>query len=231
MRNPDFAHEAAGMLSIAHASEPRSLNQLVQLAAREVPGCSGAVAAVWRDGEPVLTAASHPDLAGLSELQHECGRGPAIDALAGDGPASCPDTLDEGRWPEYAAAALRRGVRCSVTLADRSGPTAVTLSLLGARPRDIDPAQIPLAELLTSVGAAALSNASEYGDAQRAVLQLRDAAESRTIVDQAKGILMRSLGCSADEALQRLRTISQTRNMRVTEVAQTVIGSRGTDAG
>ena len=63
MPTDDLAREAVKLLSIAGSSESRSLNQLVVLALREVPGCSGATAALWRDGEPVVRAASHPDAA------------------------------------------------------------------------------------------------------------------------------------------------------------------------
>jgi hypothetical protein len=222
---PDLAQEAAELLSIANTSEPRSLNQLVVLAARQVPSCSGATAVLWRGDEPTVRAASHPDLPQLDEVQLSSGRGPVLDALSGGGPASCPDTLAETRWPEYASAALRRGVRCCVTLVYRSDPDAVTLSLVGARPRSLEPGQ--LAELLTAFGGAVMGNAAEYGDAKRTALQLRAAAESRALVDQAKGMLMQALGCSADDALGRLRQISQERNLRVTDVARTIIDSRG----
>jgi ANTAR domain len=225
--NPDAPHQQAGLLNVTATSEPRSLRQLVEIAVRQVAGYSGATADLWDDGEPVLSATSHPELSGLTELQHECGSGPVIDALAGGGPVSCGDTLDEPRWPAYASGALRRGVRCSVTLAHRRGTMAVSLALMGARPRTFNPGQVPLAELLISFGGAFLSNASEFGDAQRAALQLRDAAESRAVVDQAKGILMQALGCSAEDALERMRHVSQTRNIRVTEVALTIIGDRG----
>jgi hypothetical protein len=224
MPRPDLAQEAAELLSIANTSEPRSLNQLVVLAARQVPACSGATAVLWRGTEPAVRAASHPDLPELDDVQLTSGRGPVLDALSGSGPASCPDTLAETRWPEYASAALRRGVRCCVTLAYRSDPDAVTLSLVGARPRSLEPGQ--LAELLTAFGGAVMGNAAEYGDAKRTALQLRAAAESRALVDQAKGMLMQALGCSADDALERLRQISQERNLRVTDVARTIIGSR-----
>jgi hypothetical protein len=222
---PDLAQEAAELLSIANTSEPRSLNQLVVLASRQVPACSGATAVLWRGSEPAVRAASHPDLPGLDDVQLASGRGPVLDALSGSGPASCPDTLAETRWPEYASAALRRGVRCCVTLAYRSDPDAVTLSLVGARPRSLEPGQ--LAELLTAFGGAVVGNAAEYDDAKRTALQLRAAAESRALVDQAKGMLMQALGCSADDALERLRQISQERNLRVTDVARTIIDSRG----
>jgi hypothetical protein len=223
----DLAKEAADLLSIANTSGPRSLNQLVALAARHVPACAGAAAIVWRSGEPAAHAASHPDLPGLVDAELGCGRGPAIDALAGGGPVSCPDTLEETRWPEYADAALRRGVRCSVTIAYRSDPGAVTLSLFSARPRSLESGQLALAELLTAFGGAVVGNAAQYGDARRAARQWRAAAESRALVDQAKGMLMQALGCSAEDALAKLREISQKRNLRVTDVAQTIIDSRG----
>ena len=82
MPRSDLAHDAADLLSIAKTTGPRSLNQLVALAARQVAACAGATAALWRSGEPVVYAASHPDLATLVEVELGCGRGPAIDALA-----------------------------------------------------------------------------------------------------------------------------------------------------
>src|SRR4029077_336838 len=174
---------------------------------------------------PLLRSPSHPDLPKLDDVQLSSGRGPLLDALSGSGPASCPDTLAESRWPEYASAALRRGVRCCVTITYRSDPDAVTLSLVGASPRSLEPGQ--LAELLTAFGGAVMGNAAEYGDAKRTALQLRASAESRALVDQAKGMLMQALGCSAEDALGRLRHIPRERTLRVTDVARTIIDSRG----
>jgi len=224
--SPDIAQEETGLLSIGDASEPRSLSQLVDLAARQVPACSGAGAILWRNGEPVVVAASHPSLPELIEVQVRCQRGPMLDALGGGEPVGCPDTLEETRWPEYASAALRQGVRCSLSLAYRSGSEAVTLSLFGARPRTLESDSIALAERLVAFGGSVVGFASEYGEARRAARQLQDAAESRAVVDQAKGVLMHALGCTAEEALQRMRQVSQARNMKVTEVATRVIDSR-----
>ncbi|HEY2443187.1 MAG TPA: GAF and ANTAR domain-containing protein [Streptosporangiaceae bacterium] len=225
----DLANEAADLLSVATASEPRSLNQLVVLATRQVRACSGATAGLWRDGEPVVLVASHPDLPELIEAQLSSGQGPVLEAVADGGPVSCPDTLAETRWPRYADAALRRGVRSSVTLSLRRGAETVTLSLYGARPRTLDSGQLDLAELLISIGHSVVGNAAEYGDARRTATQLRAAAESRELVDQAKGMLMQALGCTADEALRWLRRNSQERNVRVADIARRVIASDGTD--
>jgi len=227
--SPDLTHAAPGPPGTAETSEPRSLNELVTQAARQVPACSGAAAVLWRGGEPGALAASHPSLPELVEVQVSCCRGPVLDALSGDEPVSCPDTLDEPRWPEYADAALRQGVRCSLTLAHWSGTGAVCLSLFGARPRVLGPGSVAAAGRLVAYGGAAVGMAAEYGEAQRAAWQLRDGAESRAVVDQAKGVLMHALGCSAEEALQRMRQVSQARNLKVTEVATRIIDSRGRD--
>jgi hypothetical protein len=224
-------------------SASRSLNQLVGLVSRQVPGCSGATSAMWRDTEPVIRAASHPDLAELFELQLSTGSAPWLDALAGlespastgpasTGPAStgsvtCPDTLDEERWPGFAAAALARGVRCCVTVAQRSGDQALTLTMFGARPRSLDPDQLPLAELLVAFGGAVMGNADAYDGVQRTVYRLRDSVESSALLDQARGVLMHARGCSADDAWQQMRAMSAGQHITMTEVAQQVIESQG----
>jgi hypothetical protein len=217
------------LLRAAEASAPRSLNQLVADAVRQVPACSGAAALLWRDDEPVALAASHPSLPELIEAEVSSGRGPALDALRDGEPAGCPDTLQEDRWPQYASAALRQGVRCSLSLAHRSGAAAVCLSLFSARPRMLGPDSVAVAQRLLAFGTALVDVAADYGEARRAEYQLRDAAESRALVDQAKGVLIHALGCSADEAWQQMRQISQARNMRVTEVAARIVDSRGGD--
>jgi AmiR/NasT family two-component response regulator len=90
----------------------------------------------------------------------------------------------------------------------------------------LDPDQLPLAELLVAMGGAVIGNMSSYTDAERTALQLREAAESRALVDQAKGILMHALGCSADQAFERMREISQQHSLKVTEVARRIIDSK-----
>ena len=218
-----LAREAADLLSIADGADVRSLHRLSELSVRQVAGCSGATAALWRDGEPVELAATHPDLSALFDLCQEARTGPWTEALATGDTVYCADTLEDDRWPGYTSAALQRGVRCSVTLVHLFGPMTVTLTLFGARPRALDPAKVGVAELLIAFGGATLGNASMYGETQRTAHHLRESAESRMVVDQAKGILMHAMGCTAAEAFDRMRQISQTRHVKVTDVAATII--------
>ena len=135
-RGADLARSAAALLSVAVTSEPASLDQLVTLAARQVPACSGAVAAVWHAGEaePTAIAATHPVLPELVHVQVQCGRGPVLAARDSGGPVVTADTLAERQWPEYAGTALRLGVRCSVDAVYPAGGGAFSLSLVAARP-------------------------------------------------------------------------------------------------
>jgi hypothetical protein len=222
MPGSDLADRAAALLSLAAATEERSLSQLAALAASQVPGYIAANVTVWRGGELAGQAASHPEPSALTDVELASGRGPAIDATVAGGPATCPDTLTETRWPEFAAAAVEMGVRSSLAISYR-GTVVITLALYGVRPRALDPDQLPLAELLVAYGGALVGALSDYGDSRRVAVQLRDAAEARAVVDQAKGILMHALHCTADEALERMREVSQRSNLRATEVARRVI--------
>jgi len=82
-----------------------------------------------------------------------------------------------------------------------------------------------MADMLAAFGSAMLTNATAYNQAQRTASQLKDAVVARSLVDQAKGILMHALGCAADDALRRLRQESQRRHVKVTEVASEVVAA------
>jgi hypothetical protein len=216
------------LLDIGTASDARSLNQLAIAAVQGVPGCSASNVATWAAGEPVLIASTHPDLPRLEAVQHESGGGPVLVALAQPTePVSCADTLVEQRWTEYSAAALLVGVRCSLTFAHLAPGGALSLTLFGARPRCIDPRRAQLAEMLGALGGAVLGAVSQYDDARRTASQLKDAATARAVVDQAKGILMHAFGCSAEEALRRMRQTSQERNVRAIDVAREIVEAGG----
>jgi ANTAR domain len=230
-RNADLARAAGELLSLASTSQSRAMNLLVDIAARHVQGCSGATAVLWQDGEPATMAASHPDLSELADVQQRFARGPVLDALAEGAQVSCADTLTEVRWPEYASKALMLGVRSSLTLVNQSGSLALTLTLYATRPRLLDASKLPIGELLIAFGGAAVHNTSAYGAAQRTARQLTEGADSRAVVDQAKGILMAGLSCSAEDALAKMRQLSQANQLKVSEVARRIIESHELEVG
>jgi hypothetical protein len=225
----DLGLEAAELLSLS-SGEAKSLGKLAELAVRQVPGCAAAHATVWRDGELIGIAATHPQAAELADLEVNgrgpyLSRGPLTTAARSGKPVRSTDTLDEDRWPQWAGEALRRGVRGSVHLVRQVPPMTLVLALFGVRPSVLDADSVPIAEMLAQFGSAAFANNLVYGEAQRTATQLKDSVAARAVTDQAKGILMHALGCDAEEALAYLRRESQRRHMKVTEVAARVIAS------
>ena len=227
MSTDGLGREAAELFTGTDMSGAKSIRQLAELAARQVPACSGATASLWRGREALTMAASHPDLAELTSLQIETRSGPVVDAAFAGEVEACPDTLADGRWPEFATAALSKGVRCCCCLVHDFDDIVVVLTLYSVRPNSLDPDQLQLASLLAAFGAASVANASRYGEVQRTASQLQEALDARAMVDQAKGILMHALKCDADEAFERLRRISQTQHIKLTEVARQIVQAGG----
>lgn len=223
--------QAVGELSGLTSSAPhKCLRRLVELVAQAVPRCAGATSALWQHGELACSTATHPDLAALQDRQLARGTGPVLDAVRTGSPASCADTLAEldtrdgrPRWPEYAADALGIGVRCSATLVHRSGELLVTLTLYGTKPKALDPAAASLASLLTAIGGISLDNASRYEGSRRMASQLEEDLGARALVEQAKGLLMNALRCDEDEALARLRQLSEGRHIEIAAAARWLI--------
>ncbi|WP_307802056.1 ANTAR domain-containing protein [Actinomadura violacea] len=177
--------------------------------------------------EPLAAAASHPDLAEVTDRQLSRGRGPIFDVVLDRRTLSCDDILVETRWPEAVSDMLRRGVRCFTTSPHLNPPVLVTLSLYGVTPKALGHDRLALVSLLLAQGSATMSNAQQYDDVHRTAAQLQEAVEARAVVDQAKGILMHALSCSADEAFAEMRRISQTRHVKLTALAQRIVGDQG----
>ena len=220
----DLGHEAADLVSLANG-EAKSLNKLAEMAVRQVPGCAVAHATIWRDGELVGMAATHPDAAALADLAIMAGHGPLLTAVRDGKQVTCPDTLEETRWPRWSEEALRRGARCCVLIVRQVPPMTLVLALFGVRPGVLVADSAPMGEMLARFGGTVFANTLAYGDAKRTATQLKDSVAARAVTDQAKGILMHALGCDAEEALRHLRKESQRRHVKVTEVAAQIVAT------
>ena len=222
----DLARDAAQLFTVTDGSPVRALSQLTELVAARVRGCCGATATLWELDEVSAMAATHPELASLAEKQFSIGDGPIIAALRSCEPSVTANTLQEKRWPHFAAAALAAGVRSSTTQVHEYDSLTLTLSLYRVRPEAFELDQSPLVSLLAAFGTATVASAAEQVSVRRSAAQLEEAIRSRAVVDQAKGVLMQLTGCDADEAFGRLRRISQTQHVKMTEIARQVVETR-----
>ena len=63
---------------------------------------------------------------------------------------------------------------------------------------------------------------SHDADHAREIAQLREAIETRDVIGQAKGVIMVTMGCTADEAFELLRAQSQAENLKLVDIAAEV---------
>ncbi|WP_228973709.1 ANTAR domain-containing protein [Streptomyces sp. DH12] len=173
------------------------------------------------------TAATHPDLAALVAVQFAAGEGPVRAALDGGLPVEVHDLLHDTRWPAHRAAALRAGLRTSVTLPFRRPGGEVTLTLYGFHPGSLAGAAHGPAAALGEAAAAALARDDLHRAALAEIGHLEAALRSRPVIDQAVGVVVHALGCGPEEAHAVLRRVSQLTNRKLADVAAAVVRARG----
>jgi len=69
----------------------------------------------------------------------------------------------------------------------------------------------------------ALARFKQFQTLRQEVTDLREAMEARKLIERAKGILMRRLNLTEDEAFRRLQRQSQERNRKLAQVAEAII--------
>ena len=161
----------------------------------------------------------------IDQAQYADETGPCLDAyregriVRVDDPQAAAD-----RWPGYAAAATARGIRSTLSLPLRAaGETFGALNLYATQERGFDAVDESDAEMFATQVSVVLANASAYWDAFDLAQGLRQAMDSRAVIEQAKGKIIGANGCSADEAFELLVKASQRENVKLRDVARRVV--------
>ena len=63
----------------------------------------------------------------------------------------------------------------------------------------------------------------DLAEAQREIVGLRQALQSRSVIDQAKGLVRAWLCCEEDEAFEALTVASQRENVKVRHLAEKLV--------
>ena len=196
-----------------------TLQLAVDLAAELIPGCDYADIMFIRPGGTTTPVSSDPIAVALDQLQEEVGEGPCL-ATVGQQEAVVVDDLGtDVRWPEFGPRAVEMGVvsaACYQLFLHRNeGDRLGALNLFSSSPGVFDEWAVELGEVFAAHCAAVLASVIAQEGA-------RTALESRDVIGQAKGILMARHKLSASEAFDLLRRTSQSRHVKVRELAQLV---------
>lgn len=215
--------ELAGLL-LSSASFEELLQGVAELSVRTIAGVRTCGVTLSQDGH-VLTVASADELAvELDEQQYERDEGPCLQALYTGEVVESVDLAVEDRWDGYPAVAVGHGIRSVLsTPLIVDGKPVGALNLYAGAPDAFTDTDRRLALLLAGQAAIAVTAALRHYDEVTLSDHLRTALSSRSVIDQAIGIVMGQRRCTPDEAFATLRLVSQRRNIKLRVVAAELI--------
>lgn len=224
-------HDPLSALDTLHAlllSAPEVetfLQEVAVLAARLVSPVASVGITVHYGGD-LLTVATSDMRASLIDLeQYTVGDGPCLEALRTGEVVEVTDQLTDTRWNGYAPRARAQGVRstlCLPLLVDGRSMGALNLystdraNAFGDEIRE-------QATAFAGRASVALTLTIRHAEQASTSQQLEEALASRSVIDQAIGMLMAEQRCDAHTAFDLLRRHSQNHNRKLREVAEELI--------
>lgn len=194
------------------------LHDLLRATAGAVPGVRHAALSVLDRHSLPRVLVSTGDLSRrLESLQFALDEGPTLDAIRGADPVVVVRHDDLGRWQHFGPRACVLGMTSAVAARLRWNDRtmgALSVYFLGHEP--VPEAAVQLVSALATHAAATLTFA-------RKAEQLEFAMLTRQQIGQAVGVLMERCGLSPEAAFSYLRRVSQTRNVKLREVAQGLV--------
>jgi GAF domain-containing protein len=158
------------------------------------------------------------------QVEYDTEAGPCVQALRHGEQTNVPDLELERRWPAWSAVSSVLGFRSAAGIpAMIGGEHRLALNLYSTELDAFRGEPMRRAELFTEEVARTMPTALRLAEHVRMTGDLQEALASRSTIDQALGVLMAQNRCSRDEAFGILRRASQHRNLKLREVAGTVI--------
>jgi GAF domain-containing protein len=180
------------------------------------------------NGHPLTVASTDALAARVDEVQYGLDQGPCLHAMRTGTPVRIQELASDQRWAAYAAAALRHGVRSSLSLPLGTGSgTAGAFNLYSRVAGSFGDAATRRAERFAHNASGALAIAVRLAEHAALTDQLRASLASRAVIDQATGVLMGQRRITAAAAVAILRTTSQNRNIKLQALAAAIVEGAG----
>jgi len=201
------------------------LDELASLSARLIDPPASVGITLSRDGRPFTVVYSDDRAPQVDETQYVEGDGPCLETLRTGRVVQVKDQRLETRWGAYAHRAAEQGVCSSLSLPLMAGGATVgALNIYSFDRADAyNEEQRSRAELFAAQASTALTLVMRETERQETSTQLEQALSSRTVIDQAIGVIMGQQRCSADEAFNLMRRHSQNTNRKLRDVASDMI--------
>lgn len=192
-----------------------------------VPHCDHASLMLMRHGKAVTVAASDAVARVVDDIERATGEGPCLDAISSEAAQVESDLRTPNRWPAMARGVLNRtpvrgamGFRINV-----DDQKVGALNLFTDTAGVFDSISADNAIILTAFTAVTVAAVMHGQEAST----LREGLESNREIGKAIGLIMAMHQVSGDEAFALLRKSSQDLNVKISDLAATVVDrhSRG----
>jgi GAF domain-containing protein len=203
------------------------LHELAVLAARTV-GEGEAMScgmALRQRGRPAsATACSDPLASEADRVQYHSGEGPSVHAMRHARAVNIRDTATSNSWTRFCRQAASLGIRScyAVPLINDREPVGA-LTLYARRPGAFGPEQVAQAAKFAGHASGALTLSLRMASCADQNDQLRSSIVSRAVIDQALGVIMATERCPQDKAFALLRSASQNTNVKIRDLAATIV--------
>lgn len=211
------------------------LNALTHVAVQELSGgdpgrvlCGITLVRRHRAG---TVASSSLEAQEVDEVQYGLGEGPCLTAARDRGLVLVPDLRVEHRWPRYVGHMVSRGIGSVLAVPfDLQDGDGAALNLYSRQVHGFDARQVEAARGYADQASTALALALQVARHREEAEQLLEAMKARTTIDLAVGIVMGQNRCSQQEAFGILLAASNSRNIKLRDVAAAVVGSATPEA-
>ena len=200
------------------------LTRVATYAVRAIPGADGAGLTLLEDDRANTIVATAAFVSEIDDIQYGIGQGPCITA-AREGQTVMSGSLgSDPRWRKFGGTVARLGVHSVLSLPLVTPDRVVGAMNVYAHDRHVfDERAAELGEIYAVPAAIAVQNAQVLAQTQRLAAQLQAALETRGVIDRAIGIMMSRSGGTEDQALARLRALSQNEHHKLAVVARQII--------
>lgn len=186
------------------------------------------VGLLLRVGDELRVAgSSSPRMHNLELFEMQSTEGPCVEVLRTGDPILNTTIAGDARWPRFAARARAAGYEMVHALPMRhNGQIIGVVNIFGDQAVPLTRTHVRAVQALADLASFALLKTRALDEATNLSDQLRQALDSRVIIEQAKGMVSERLGLDLDGAFTRLRDYSRNTNTRLTEVASGVVDRR-----
>jgi GAF domain-containing protein len=190
-----------------------------------VLGIDGAGVSVAEGGQLHFVTALDERSTLLEDVQDTAQAGPCVDAWRSGEAVAVGDLRRESHgWNHYEQAARDAGVYAIAGIPMRCDHQSIgALDLYSTTPRQWSADDLASARILADMASSYVIHASELDRQRRLNEQLREALDSRIVIEQAKGILAAERRITVDAAFELLRRHARRHSATLRSVAEAVV--------